>query len=115
MFFEYHQNNSGGVTDYDHKAGISVKVIVEADSADHANERARDIGLYFNGEGDCSCCGDRWYEQWNGSDGDPEPLVYGESVEDFVAKGDFWSNDVPEGTATVYVHYLTGQIQGYYK
>ncbi|MFE4367966.1 MULTISPECIES: DUF7296 family protein [unclassified Streptomyces] len=58
-FYEFHQNNSGGGFDYDEDNGISVYVIIEAGSADVANARAEKIGLYFDGEGDCPCCGDR--------------------------------------------------------
>jgi hypothetical protein len=38
---------------------------IEAESAEHADEKAAEIGIYFNGcdDGrDCPCCGDRWYE-----------------------------------------------------
>lgn len=63
-WYLYHQNNSGGSHEYDADRGISVNVYIEADSADEANERASEIGLYFDGVEsgwDCSCCGDRWY------------------------------------------------------
>lgn len=48
-------------------SGITRYVIIEANSASHANERAEEIGLYFNGcrNGiDCRCCGDRWYKTY---------------------------------------------------
>lgn len=66
-WFEFKQNNSGGSFDHDPRKGIGFAVYVEADDAEHANYRARRIGLYFNGceSGiDCSCCGDRWSEAW---------------------------------------------------
>lgn len=81
MFFTYHQNNSGGEFVYDYDAGIAVNVVIEADNADDANEKAEAIGLYWNGvaddRGDCECCGDRWYSAWGYTEGTPNPTVYG--------------------------------------
>ena len=78
MFFEFRQNNSGGIF-----IQPAINVIIEADSAEDANTRAVDFGLYFDGcsDGrDCSCCGDRWYPQWN-EDGDKRPSHYGEKID----------------------------------
>lgn len=110
MFFDYRQNNSGGEFDVDEKAGISVTVIVEADNAEDADSRAKKIGLYFDGAGDCPCCGDRWYEAYG--DGDPVPSTYGEPIEigaPFAEKGFSmkWIQDGPEG----YVHFKDGRIE----
>ena len=55
-YFIYHQNNSGGVF-----TGPAVSVIVAADTAADANVKAAAAGIYFDGAGDCRCCGDRWY------------------------------------------------------
>ena len=77
MFFEFNQNNSGGSFDYDERGGITHIVVVEADSAADALSRASDIGLYFDGDGDCPCCGDRWSDYLTDSDGDKEPSHYG--------------------------------------
>lgn len=80
-FFHYRQNNSGGqfVRDND----VDKHVIIEADDAMHADVRARDIGIYFDGvyEGlDCNCCGDRWRESdWG--DGTPTPQIYGDTID----------------------------------
>lgn len=96
MFYHFHQNNSGGHFDYDYERGISCNVIIEADSVDDANRRARFIGLYFDGAGDCSCCGSRWSEQWNYSGsverGDELPELYGESVALTVSYG--WRDEI---------------------
>jgi hypothetical protein len=76
-WFEFSQNNSGGHFDIDRSNGIGPRVWIEAADADAANERALDIGLYFNGVEagfDCDCCGDRWYEVWD-SDGVAEPEI----------------------------------------
>ena len=65
MFYEFIQNNSGGTFIYDEQKGISYSVIVEADSENDAITRAEQIGLYFDGKGDCPCCGNYcWYRRY---------------------------------------------------
>lgn len=62
-FYEYRQNNSGGIFDIDDF--LTVRVVVEATSQKDAIEKGESMGIYFDGcekEMDCSCCGDRWYE-----------------------------------------------------
>src|SRR5258706_7189443 len=107
MFFHFNQNNSGGKFQTDFKNGISADVIIEAGSAEEANDIARTIGLYFDGYGDCQCCGNRWYSQYRDADGTKKPEVYGREV-DFKAKdktGWRWI-DGPEG----FVHYKDGRF-----
>lgn len=109
-FFDYRQNNSGGGFDIDEDAGISIHVIIEADSAEEADSKAEAIGLYFGGKGDCSCCGDRWYSAWG--EGDKVPSVYGDPVSDydFEAGCSFkWNSTGPEA----FVHFADGLVQGY--
>ena len=63
MFYVYRQNNSGGSF-----RPPAVDVIVEADSAAEADTIAEGVGIYFDGAGDCPCCGNRWdeaEEDWN--------------------------------------------------
>lgn len=82
-WYSYRQNNSGGGHEYDASRGISVTVYIEANSADEANGRAREIGLYFDGvDGgwDCECCGDRWYEETYAQDDDFEPPTEDEAL-----------------------------------
>lgn len=60
MFFTYYQNNSGG--SFDHEPGkYGFAVVIEAETAAQANSKAEDLGLYFDGENDCPCCGRRWW------------------------------------------------------
>ena len=62
MFYELTQNNSGGYFDVDDR--ICHRLFIEADSANGANEKAEELGCYWEGvyKGfDCPCCGDRWY------------------------------------------------------
>lgn len=99
-FFEYVQNNSGGSFDRDEEKGIGEYVIIEALNSDHANERAEKIGLYFDGYGDCSCCGNRWSETYE--EGSDIPSIYNTPV--FLAKQSFFRKDV-------FVHYLDGTIE----
>lgn len=106
MFFTFNQNNSGGSFDFNEADGISEYVIVEAVSAEDANERAERIGLYFDGAGDCSCCGNRWYEQSGGYDrGDEVPSVYDEPVESATVLIK-WMGTRPDA----FVHYMGGRV-----
>jgi hypothetical protein len=76
-FFHFSQNNSFGRFEGPHN------LVVEAESATDANERAQDWGVYFDGVEsglDCPCCGDRWYELWEGESGKDFPHVWGELV-----------------------------------
>ena len=67
-FYTFDQNNSGGY--FANSYGIGPCVVIQAETADHANKLAEEIGIYFNGcdedvDGesiDCLCCGDRWCE-----------------------------------------------------
>ena len=74
MFYTYKQNNSGGNYIGPHY------LIVEANSAKEANRIAEDNGAYFDGEGDCQCCGDRWNMPWGDECGNAEPMIYGQSI-----------------------------------
>ena len=79
MFYQFHQNNSGGRNDIDLDIGLGKLLIIEADSDKDANERAIDIGIYFDGvdnEIDCACCGNRWDRADSFTKGDAEPLLY---------------------------------------
>lgn len=109
-FFEYSQNNSGGSFKYDKAAGISHYVIVEAVDYRHANDIAEVIGLYFDGYGDCSCCGDRWYRQDSYDKGDEAPSHYGKPLPE---EDDDWRFDHDEGEPYVFVHYLDGRVEGW--
>lgn len=106
MFFDFHQNNSGGSFSYDDKAGIAETVIIEANSAAEANEKAERIGLYFDGAGDCECCGSRWYEACSRDEGMSEPLVFGKKIARVVVRG-IKSKKRP---VTVYIHYADGRV-----
>lgn len=82
-FYNFSQNNSGGSFTVNDK--LCNNVVIEATSAEEANDIAENLGIYFNGcntGNDCSCCGDRWYPRnesdkidideintkWNGSE-----------------------------------------------
>lgn len=59
-FYEFSQNNSGGSFDVDNK--VCHRLFIEAPNAEAANDIAESLGVYFDGFGDCPCCGNRWYE-----------------------------------------------------
>jgi hypothetical protein len=76
-WFMYNQNNSGGSFVIKPEEGIGETVWIQARSAGDANMRALGIGLYFDGRGDCSCCGDRWSEVWGSDEGTTrEPYIW---------------------------------------
>lgn len=108
-FYSFTQNNSGGSFDINEKAGISICVIIEAVDSVHANVRAEQIGLYFDGFGDCSCCGNRWTKTYMDA-GDPVPSEYSEPIVDRDPK---YFRDWTKGGIYYFVHYLNGKVEGY--
>jgi hypothetical protein len=108
-FYHFSQNNSGGSFVLDERRGLTHNVIVEAYSADDANARAIELGIYFNGcatGNDCSCCGDRWSSQYSDSDGTSVPTIYDEPVETHSS----WVAWMKPGKETA-VHYIDGRIE----
>ena len=111
MFYTFSQTNSGGIFEVDNHRGISQFVIIEADSADQANERAETIGLYFDGCDigyDCDCCGDRWYRA--SYEGSEDPEVYGLNPHGF--RSSTYSVKWVEG-ADGYIHYANGEVEAF--
>lgn len=106
MFYTYHQNNSGG--SFDVNNDVALFVIIEASSAKQANALAQAVGLYFGGNGDCRCCGDRWYEAWGDEEGDEAPTIYGKPAES--ENSSCW---VREGDPITHVYYLNGTKKTY--
>lgn len=104
MWFTYTQNNSYGTFDIDTDAGITVKVIIEADDHNEANDRAEKIGLYFYGGQDCPCCGYRWSEAWS-DDGDEFPSLYGVPLIETEPSRFTWAGDEPE----IFIHPKEGE------
>jgi hypothetical protein len=114
LFYHYSQNNTGGSFDIDSEKGISANVIIEARSAAEADRIAEGLGLYFDGEGDCSCCGTRWTAQedaWT-DNGTLEPSLYGVNVDAYYDNPDGWGFTYYY-QHDAYVHYLDGRVLGY--
>lgn len=111
-FYEYRQNNSGGGFDYSewHHACY---VIVEAKNAREADSIAQDHGLYFDGYGDCSCCGDRWYpkaDSWGDDSGSDVPSHYGKPLTPGELGEPFlWDRR----NQYVIIHYLDGRTEAW--
>ena len=108
MFYTYSQNNSGGVFHHDFDVGIAECVIIEAESLEAANRKAKSIGIYFNGcsKGlDCNCCGDRWNEPWD-DEGNEVPTHFHRNVLADGAKRSF----VGEKYSTA-IHYADGRME----
>lgn len=100
VFYLFHQNNSGG-----HFREPAEMVIVEASCVDEANRIAATIeGIYFDGYGDCPCCGYRWNELYDDEDGTVIPMLYGEPIHS-VIQCDWWAG------RSVLIRYATGQTE----
>lgn len=132
-WYRYRQNNSGGSHAYDASRGISVEVYVEADTADEANERAEQIGIYFDGVDDgfdCDCCGDRWYEasEYDALETDDappepdEPMVRDDNAQSFqpmkwAGEGNYETFVHPKGEKFYGTHaeliHITRELTGY--
>lgn len=111
-FYTFSQNNSGGGFNYDEHRGISHFVIIEAESVSEALDKAEDIGLYFDGEGDCPCCGYRWSGYLDEDDATDEPAIYGEAPDQYLSQpyAMKWMSGY-EG----FIHYADGRIEGVIK
>ena len=108
MFYIYDQNNSGGsfiVND-----DVTYNVIIEADSAEAADRKAEEIGIYFddNYNIDCECCGTRWSRAWS-NEGEEEPEIYGKPVAEYE---EMWAK---EGEPWVHVYYKDGTKRSFTK
>lgn len=101
-FYTFNQNNSGGYFVKDDKFGVCETVIVEAISPTDAWDRLEKIGDNVSGFMDfCSCCGERWSNWMDESDGKDVPEIYGTPV-DVATKGLFRDK--------AFVHYMDGTI-----
>jgi hypothetical protein len=103
-FFEFNQNNSGGHFVYDEDNGITHIVIIEAEDAEQATITAEKIGLYFDGLGDCPCCGERWSPLWYDEKGTDTPTVYGQPVNEYTS-----SITWMEPGREIVVHFMDGR------
>jgi hypothetical protein len=115
MFYEFNQNNSGGKFEFDAKRGISHWVIIEAHSAEDANDKAEALGLYFDGVDrcmDCPCCGDRWHPAWK-DEAYPVPTWYGSPITEahWITNNSQKWMDGPEG----FIHYKDGRIEPFWE
>lgn len=108
-YFTFSQNNSGGSFDYDGVDGISHFVIVEENSAKEALIKASIIGLYFDGAGDCACCGNRWSDYVDDEDGTKEPEIASRPAAELPDTRFFtkWMKGYE-----VFVHHKDGRIEG---
>lgn len=101
-FYTYNQNNSGGLFTLDKERGLTHFVIIEAENSVAANNKAEDIGIYFDGLGDCPCCGNRWWPS-DEDEGTETPEAYGKPVTEIT--GLRWMEAGHEAV----VHYADGR------
>lgn len=111
MFYTFIQNNTWGIFNVDEN--VAQYVIIEADSSNDAIERAKTIGLYFDGKGDCSCCGDRWNEYNASYDRTEVPSIDGTSIEIF-NNNQFIHNRNKDTYVYAIVHYKIGASVAYH-
>jgi hypothetical protein len=96
MFFKFDQNNSGGHFSCDDK--VCHRVIIEATNTTDADDKAGELGVYFEGcdRGmDCSCCGDRLYSA--------DTLVFPYTYGGF-SRENPWSNQLPPDVMALKYH-----------
>lgn len=106
-YYTYVQNNTGGSF-----TGPAHYVVVEATAPRIADAIAEEtFGLYFDGWGDCDCCGSRWSgaADWDGAD---VPTIYGDTDLYAQAEGDWFT---APGQPSVIVLHATGQQDVYRK
>lgn len=106
QFFTFDQNNSGGR--YHHTKDLAQLVIIEAITAEEANNKAERLGIYFDGVdggSDCQSCGDRWNRCYEG-DGTDKPMFYADVVDENYTPKYGWLCD--EGKPYGYIHYYDG-------
>lgn len=115
-FYTYNQNNSGG--SFIINDDVTIAVIIEADSANEANNKAEEVGIYFDGCGndgpDCPCCGDRWYRAY-GDEGDEQPSIYGTPIEESTSSRYSRSRWAEEGQPYAHVYYKDGTKRSFIK
>lgn len=104
-FYTYIQNKTGDI--YSHNEKLAQNVIIEAANAYTANKQAEEIGIYFDGNGDCTCCGNRWQAFDITDSGTFYPEIYGEIV-DYLYKPEY--NETEETIKTVIVYFEDGRI-----
>lgn len=105
QYFCFNQNNSGGRFVSDPEKGIGPYVIIEAFDAIDANLRAQNVGIYFDGDRDCSCCGNRWHE--TDGKGKEVPSIYDQDV-----SGGFYPSEfAPLSDGPAYIHFMDGTVK----
>lgn len=102
-FYTFNQNNSGGYYVNDKDAGVCEYVIIEANNPEEACEIFQNIGdsvvSFWNS---CPCCGVRWCNYMDESDGKDTPMIFGKDV-NYLKKEMFQEE--------CYIHYLNGIIK----
>ncbi len=112
MFYTYEQNKRGVSIVNEH---IKHYVIIEAASAKEADEKAENVGIYFDGvdkEIDYPWRGDRWSRAEDpsfGSKGTKKPEIYGRSIIRFFSER-INNNDLSED---VIIYHKNGKVESF--
>lgn len=109
MFYCYRQHNSG--KHWVINENVTINVIIEANSTEDADNKAKKLGIYFNGVNqgvDCSCCGDRW--------DDSEGYSATTRPDSFIRSAAHYDqNNVEIGQPYCYVYSLNGHKNSLYR
>lgn len=112
-WYEFDQNNSGGSFDVDDD--VTHRIYIQAFSYKEAEDKALDLGVYFNGVQsgrDCDCCGDRWH----GGDKLNFPIDWGKykkftTIEEYVQ---YMVDEYPWCSPDAYIYYANGSKAAVY-
>ncbi len=74
-WFRFGQNNSGGY--FVVNENVCEEVLIQARSAAEALQRGE---AFFDNSDSCPCCGDRWSDWIDDTDGTDEPRIHGEPL-----------------------------------
>ena len=106
-FYEFIQNNTGGSFNTDSK--LCHRLFIEADSVRDANDKAENLGCYWNGVKagyDCKCCGDRWSQETDSLD------MEGMNIEQYAQKSADFDGGYTKPECRIF--YKNGEVKEIY-
>lgn len=98
-FFTFDQNNANGY--FKCEGNLAPYLIIEAENAVTANDRAENFGVYFDRQ-DCKCCGNRWSRS-SEQQGAEQPSIWGKDLLSY------YKTEIPYILDTAIVVYADGR------
>ena len=107
-FYKFTQNNSGGSFSVD--KNLCHRLFIQAFSYEEARDKAESLGVYFDGVGDCSCCGDRWsdFEELISF---PHKWDKGKTFKGIVSYARFLAKEYGWTTPDIRIFYKNGKVK----